>query len=251
MAGQISSPLTSTPRSSEAFPGADAAIAQYVQYDLPMLPETAISDRRATLLVTRFRRATEVKMKRRWAVGLLSAILLLSVVGKAQAKGEASIYLGRTYTKELLLNDMTTFGGTIGAFGGPLGFEFGLEYSPTSGVSLPSVDLGASIMNIMGNLVVQIPIGQFFPYGTIGYGVFIGRSDIDLPEEFLGTHGAFNFGFGGKIYFSEHVGIRLDYRRFAIQTGDDTPELRVPFTNIRIDTTPNLNRFMGGVTFRF
>jgi hypothetical protein len=104
----------------------------------------------------------------------------------------------------------------------------------------------------MGNLVVQIPIGDFYPYGTIGYGILIGRADDEsLPEEFLGNFGTLNFGFGAKIFFSESVGIRLDYRRFAVQTGDEPPDLTIPLTDIQIEASPDLNRFAGGVAFRF
>ena len=177
---------------------------------------------------------------------------LLSSANDARAEGQAFLFLGRTFTNQLLLEDMTTFGGTVGAYGSIIGFEFGLEYSPTKGFEVGALDFGASLTNIMGNLVVQIPIGDFYPYGTIGYGILMGRDSLDpLPEDFLGNFGAFNFGFGAKIFFSDHVGVRLDYRRFAVQTGDESPDLAIPFTNIQIEASPDLNRFAGGVAFRF
>ena len=176
----------------------------------------------------------------------------LSASDEARAEGQAFLFLGRTFASDLLLEDMTTFGGTIGAYGNVVGFELGLEYSPTKSFEVESVDLGASLTNVMGNLVVQIPIGDFYPYGTIGYGILIGRADDEsLPEEFLGNFGTLNFGFGAKIFFSESVGIRLDYRRFAVQTGDEPPDLTIPLTDIQIEASPDLNRFAGGVAFRF
>jgi hypothetical protein len=194
----------------------------------------------------------EVGMAKTCVMSIVLIVSVMSVAENASAKGEASIFIGRTYTSALLLENMTTFGGTVGAYGGVVGVEFGLEYSPVSGFQVPFVDFGASLLNVMGNLVLQIPIGEFYPYGTVGYGVLIGRADLEpVPEEFLGTFGTFNFGFGGKIYFSESVGIRLDYRRFAVQTGDEIPDLEIPFTGIQIEASPDLNRFLGGVTFRF
>ena len=193
-----------------------------------------------------------VGMKKTWMVSIVSTVTLLSFTGNAGAEGQAWFYLGRSYTDQFLLEDMTTFGGSIGAFGRIVGVEFALEYSPVKDFQVGALDFGASLTNVMGNLVVQIPIGDFYPYGTIGYGVLIGRANLDeLPEEFLGNFGTLNFGFGGKIFFSDHVGVRLDYRRFAVQTGDEAPDLTLPFTDIQIEASPDLNRLAGGVTFRF
>ena len=172
---------------------------------------------------------------RKWVVALVLLVSVMSLPETANAEGQASVYLGRTFTSALFLENMTTFGGTVGAYGGVVGFEFGLEYSPKSNFQVPFLDLGASLTNLMGNLVVQIPIGQFYPYGTIGYGVVIANAGSDVPRDFLGTNGAFNFGFGAKVFFSRSVGLRLDYRRFAIQTGDEDPDLGIPFTGIKIE----------------
>ena len=191
-------------------------------------------------------------MRRTASLIVVLMAALFSAPNEARAEGQASFFLGRTFTSQFLLEDMTTLGATVGAYSSIVGFELALEYSPSRGFEVGAVDFGASLTNIMGNFVVQIPIGDFYPYGTVGYGILIGRADLDpLPEEFLGNFGTLNFGFGGKIFFSEHVGIRLDYRRFAVQTGDEPPDLTIPFTDIEIEASPDLNRFSGGVAFRF
>ena len=191
-------------------------------------------------------------MRRASVLWILLTTVLLSADKEARAEGQAYFFLGRTYASQLLLEDMTTFGGTIGAYGSVVGFELGLEYSPTKSFQVPGSDLGASLTNVMGNFVVQIPIGDFYPYGTIGYGILIGRANDDsLPEDFLGNFGTLNFGFGAKVFFSDSVGVRVDYRRFAVQTGDEPPDLTIPFTGIEIEASPDLNRFSGGVAFRF
>ena len=187
----------------------------------------------------------------KWVIALVLLVSVMSLAETTHAEGQASIYIGRTFTSALFLENPTTFGGTVGAYSGVIGFEFGLEYSPTSNFQVPFLDLGASLTNVMGNLVVQIPIGEFYPYGTIGYGVVIANASADVPNEFLGTNGAINFGFGAKVFFSDSVGLRLDYRRFAINTGDEAADLGIPFTGIEIEASPDLNRFVGGVTFRF
>ena len=196
-------------------------------------------------------------MMRKWVLALAATISAMFFTGNAYAGGEASIYIGRTFTSSLFLENMTTFGGTVGTYSRVVGFEFGLEYSPKSNFQVPfldlgDLDLGVSLTNIMGNLVVQIPIGGFYPYATVGYGVIIASALSDAPDEHRGTNGAFNFGFGAKVFFSRSVGLRLDYRRFAIQTGrDEDPDFEIPFTGIKIYDTPDLSRFVGGVTFRF
>ena len=191
-------------------------------------------------------------MKKMGTLIVILTAALLSATEEARAEGQASFFVGRIFTNQLLLEDMTTFGGTVGAYGRIVGFEFGLEYAPAQGFEVGALDFGASLTNIMGNLVVQIPIGDFYPYGTIGYGILMGRASLDpLPGEFLGNFGTLNFGFGGKIFFSDHVGVRLDYRRFAVQTGDEPPDLAIPFTDIQIEASPDLNRFAGGIAFRF
>ena len=189
---------------------------------------------------------------RKWALALVLLVSVMWPPETADAEGQASVYLGRTFTSGLFLETLTTFGGTVGTYGGVVGFEFGLEYSPKASFQAPFQDVGASLTNLMGNLVVQIPIGQFYPYGTIGYGVVIGNGGLEVPDESAGAHNAaFNFGFGAKVFFSRSVGLRLDYRRFAIRTSDEDPDLGIPFTGIRIEASPDLNRFVGGVTFRF
>ncbi len=184
----------------------------------------------------------------------LTLLLCVFWVGasRAEAKGEASFMLGRTFVDELLLEDKTSFGATVGVFSRIVGFEFGFDYMPTSDFVVPGVDLGASVMNLTGNVVVQAPLGQFYPYGTVGYGAFFANASGDLAtDEFLGTYGAFNYGFGLKMYFSENVGVRVDYRRFAIQTDADDPSLDIPFPGDNINTEPDVDRFLVGVALRW
>jgi hypothetical protein len=45
------------------------------------------------------------------------------------------------------------------------------------------------------------------------------------------------------------VGIRVDYRRFAIQTDIDDPDLEIP--GIDINTEPDIDRFFVGVALRW
>ncbi|MGH9323608.1 MAG: porin family protein [Vicinamibacteria bacterium] len=177
---------------------------------------------------------------------------LLAYTSRADAKGEASFMIGKTYVDELLLKDKASFGATIGVFSKIVGFELGFDYMPTSDFNLPGVDLGASVLNLAGNVVLQAPIGQFYPYGTLGYGAFFANASGDLAtDEFLGTFGAFNYGLGVKLFFTDNVGVRVDYRRFAIQTDADDPDLVIPIVGDEISAEPDIDRFMIGVALRW
>ena len=172
--------------------------------------------------------------------------------GDAEASGEASFMLGRSFVSELLLDDKTSFGGTIGFFSAIVGFELGVDYMPTSDFVVPGVDLGASVANVAGNVVLQAPLDVIVPYGTIGYGAFFANASSGLSsEDFLGTFGAFNFGGGAKLYFTEHLGLRVDFRRFAIQTDQDDPNLEIPVAGERISVDPDVDRFFVGLAVRW
>lgn len=171
---------------------------------------------------------------------------------RTEASGEASLLIGRAFVGSLELRDRTSFGGTVGFFSHFVGFELGVDYMPTSDFQLPGIDLGASVANLTGNVVVQAPLDDIVPYGTVGYGAFFANASGDLDtSEFLGTYGAFNFGLGVKVYFAENVGLRIDYRRFAIQTDQDDPGLVIPVGGIAINSEPDVDRFMAGLALRW
>ncbi len=104
----------------------------------------------------------------------------------------------------------------------------------------------------MGNVVVQAPLGRFAPYGTMGYGALVTRAGIDpLSIGLSHTAGAWNYGLGAKVFLSKHVGLRVDYRRFAVTGAGQDAGVDLPLTDLRLNTTPDLSRFVGGVAFRF
>ena len=199
-----------------------------------------------------FLKENSVTMRMRTLALLAIPWVLWVSSSDAEASGEASLMLGRTFVEELRLQDKTSFGATIGVFSRIVGFELGFDYMPTSDFDIPGVDLGASVLNLAGNVVLQAPLGEFYPYGTLGYGAFFANASGDLAtDEFLGTFGAFNFGLGLKMFFHENVGIRVDYRRFAIQTDVDDPGLEIPIIGEEINAEPDVDRFLVGVALRW
>lgn len=192
------------------------------------------------------------KRSLRVAVPLLVLAVMVSPSDAAASSPEASLLFGRSYVGGLRLQDRASFGGTFGVFSPFVGFELGVDYTPTSDFTIPGVDLGSSVLNLAGNVVLQAPIGSFVPYGTVGYGGLFANASRGLEtDEFLGAFGAFNYGAGARFFFQNNVGIRIDYRRYAIQTDQDDPRLEIPLAGESIQTEPDLDRFFVGVVFRW
>lgn len=168
----------------------------------------------------------------------------------ASAEGQASLYYGRAGIDIVPVLSVDTFGGSVGFFAGAVGAELAVEHMPVGGLDLGIASLGASMTNLMGNFVVQVPIGRVQPYGTLGYGALYGRAGLDPFLTIGGVTGALNFGGGAKVFVTERVGVRFDYRRFVPRT-DGIPDVDLPLTDLTLSLDPNLDRFIGGVTFRF
>jgi opacity protein-like surface antigen len=110
-----------------------------------------------------------------------------------------------------------SFGVSAGAMGaGVIGGEVDFGYSPNF---FGEGTFGkTSLMNLMGNLIVGIPVGGqtgpgIRPYVTGGLGMV--RSEIDGPFDDDGiSNSDFAFSLGGGVmgYFNDHVGLRGDLR---------------------------------------
>jgi hypothetical protein len=179
-------------------------------------------------------------------------MLVFSTGATAFADGQASLYYGRAAIDLVPFTDFSTYGGSIGLFGSVVGAEMALEYSPISAFDLGVANLGASMTNVMGNVVLQIPVtANFQPYGTVGYGAFIGSAGLDPYFVARATIPALNFGGGAKFFFNESVGVRVDFRRFSLQAGDLLSDTQTPFGDVGLTIDPDIDRFTAGVAFRF
>jgi outer membrane protein with beta-barrel domain len=113
----------------------------------------------------------------------------------------------------------TTFGITAGGMGaGIIGGEIDFGYSP-SFFGDKEVFGANSIINLMGNVVVGVPVGGqrgpgIRPYVTAGLGLL--RTQIDggnLGNSKSSDNGlGWNAGAGVMGYFADHVGVRGDLR---------------------------------------
>jgi opacity protein-like surface antigen len=153
----------------------------------------------------------------------IQVLILTATVGllwspvPAAADVFVSPWVGTNFATEPA-DGRASFGVTAGGMGGGIiGGEVDFGYSPNyfgDGDTFGSNNL----MNLMGNLIVGIPIGGqrgagIRPYVTGGLGMI--RTSIDGP---FGDDGrsnndfAFNVGAGVMGFFNSHVGLRGDVR---------------------------------------
>lgn len=111
----------------------------------------------------------------------------------------------------------TSYGIAIGGLaGGVFGFEEDISYAPD--FFGKSDRFGEnSVLTLMSNLVVSIPLGPIRPYVTGGLGLMRTRVTFDLESMGSGVSQnalAYDVGGGVMILLPAHLGIRGDYRLF-------------------------------------
>jgi hypothetical protein len=152
------------------------------------------------------------------ALLVTGAMALVFAPIQARADGFVSPWIGSAFGSDIN-NGRTTFGVTAGAMGaGIVGGEVDFGYNPSFFGN--QNDFGNNtVINLMGNLIVGVPIGGQHgpgvrPYVTGGIGLL--RSQIDggtltnvsSSNNMLG----WNAGAGVMGYFAQHVGVRGDVR---------------------------------------
>jgi opacity protein-like surface antigen len=148
----------------------------------------------------------------------------------------------------------TVYGGSIGATGSVIGFEFDFGYSPNFyEVEDDFGELGSSgsVSTLMGNLLIGLPLGRVRPYGTFGAGLI--RSNLDVFDVFDDLDRSdFGISYGGGVmaFLTNNVGIRGDLRYFRSLQDDDLDD---DFPDPPDFDLGNFNfwRATAGVTFRF
>ena len=179
------------------------------------------------------------------------AAALVMAPMQARADGFVSPWIGSAFgggdgvsngvsTSELE-NSQTTFGITAGGMGaGIIGGEVDFGYSP-SFFGDKTLFGSNTVMNLMGNVIIGIPIGGqkgagIRPYFTGGLGLL--RTQIDggtLGNVSSSDNGlGWNLGGGVMGYFADHIGVRGDLRYMrgfneqdlGFDTGDNLRALR-------------------------
>ncbi len=184
---------------------------------------------------------------------LTGAIALVLAPTQARADGFVTPWIGSTFASNID-NGQTTFGVSAGGMGaGIIGGEFDFGYSP-SFFGTKSDFGNNTVMNLMGNVIIGIPIGGqhgagIRPYVVGGLGLIRSQIDGGTIANVSSSENMFGWDAGGGVmgYFTDHVGLRGDLRYLRA-----TSDLKTGVTNL-----PNLDgnalhfwRATIGVTFR-
>ena len=186
---------------------------------------------------------------------LLGTAALFVAPASASAQGYLTGFVGGNFggdsgvSLDQSIDDTSrlSFGGRLGALGGGIfGGEIDVGYTPDF-YGQGTVFDSSSVLTVMGNLVVGLPLGPVRPYFLGGIGLV--RRTLDYapggrPGNVTDSRAAYSLGGGVNFFVSGHVGINADLRYFRnFSTGNallDAP-----------DETFNFARGSVGVTFRF
>jgi opacity protein-like surface antigen len=192
----------------------------------------------------------------------LSAALLVCVglATEARADGFVSPFLavnfggdaGGTFNNNVRDRGRTTVGGNVGFMGGGI-FGLELDVAYTKNFYGEGAIVGDnSLLTVMPAVILGIPVGGqqgpgLRPYATAGVGMIRRTLNVSGFDVFDGSDLAYNLGFGVMGYFSDHVGLRADYKYFRNFEVDDASLTNIDFHR----GTFHFSRAGIGVLFRF
>ena len=192
-------------------------------------------------------------MTRRFGVAIASAFLLAFTAAPARADVVLSPFVGGLFGGDLP-DSKVAYGGSAAFMGaGVIGAEVEFTYSHdfiAETVTTPQVHHA----NVMGNLIVGIPIGgtngpSVRPYVVGGIGLFrtTAKSD-DFDDRITSNDFGFNLGGGVMMFFTDKVGLRGDLRYIQALRDENAGD------GFDVDLKPgDLNFWRGsiGLAFKF
>ncbi len=201
-------------------------------------------------------------MTMRSSLKALSAALLICVGCATEAR--ADVYVspfwavnfggdaGGTFNNNVNDRNRTTNGAAVGFMsGGILGIELDVAYTDKF-YGEGTVVGDNSLLTVMPALIVGIPVGGqrgpgVRPYATAGVGIIRRELSISGVDVFDGSDLAYSLGFGVMGYFSNHVGLRADYKFVRNFEVDEVSLTNIDFHQGAFD----FSRAAIGVLFRF
>lgn len=158
-------------------------------------------------------------MKLRLGISLAAALLIFSIATPARADVTLTPFVGALFNGNLPTSK-TTYGVSLAGMGaGIFGGEFDFSWAPNF-VEANAFHNSVTEANMMGNLIVGIPIGgthgaSIRPYAVGGVGLI---RATEKKSDFLDRIHTNDFGWdlGGGVLgtVNTHVGIRGDLRYF-------------------------------------
>jgi len=193
---------------------------------------------------------------------VLFGAVLAALPASARADGYVAPFIGANFGGEtgrplnVSVKDRNhlTYGGTLGFMGGGVfGVELDFSYTKNFYPTTVAQDGSNNLVTFMPALVLGVPLGGqkgggVRPFGLAGIGlvkrdVDFGGSFPDVSENDL----AYSLGGGVMGFFSDHIGVRGEYRYTRNFSVDD-----LGLTNIDLERgTFNYSRVTGAVVFRF
>ena len=150
---------------------------------------------------------------------------------QARADGFVAPWVGSAFGSNIK-NGQTTFGVSAGAMGaGIIGGEADFGWSP-SFFGTQSDFGNNTVMSLMGNLILGVPVGGqhgagIRPYVVGGVGLIRSQIDGGTLARVSSSTNMFGWDAGGGVmgYFSNHIGLRGDVR-YLRATSDLTTNVR-------------------------
>jgi hypothetical protein len=160
---------------------------------------------------------------------LFATIALVSAPAPARADGWVSPFVGTNFGNNSG-DGRVNVGVNAGGMGaGIIGAELDFGYAPSFFGNAGK--FGSNyVMDLMGNLIVGVPVGGTHgkgvrPYATVGAGLIrsqitggVGNSIVEVADNEVGL----NAGAGVMGFLSQHVGLRGDVRYFRNLSGNST-----------------------------
>jgi opacity protein-like surface antigen len=189
-------------------------------------------------------------MKLRWLFSTVTVLVLLP--GLAHADGWVAPHIGvnfggdsgDTFSSAVQNQSDVTYGVALGGMsGGVLGTELDLGYTPKA-FGADSLVESSHLFTLMGNLLIGVPVGGHRGAGVRPYfaaGVGLIRRNVTFGDVVDGLSTSdFGYDLGGGLmgFFSDHVGVRGDYRYFRNFKKEEDEFLglgRGPFSFSRFD----------------
>lgn len=127
----------------------------------------------------------------------------------------------------------TSYGASLGhIFGGLFGFEEDFGYAPDFFGESTNVT-NNSVMTLMSNVVVALPLPVFRPYVGGGVGLMRTHSGLDVTSVEVNNN-AFGYDVGGglMILLPAHLGVRFDYRYLRSSSDTTIAGVTLPFADL-------------------
>lgn len=183
---------------------------------------------------------------------LASAAALVLAPMQARADGFVTPWVGSAFGSNIK-NGQTTVGVSAGGMGaGIIGGEADFGWSP-SFFGTKSDFGNNTVMNLMGNLIIGVPIGGqhgagIRPYVVGGAGLIRSQIDGGTIARVSSSNNMFGWDAGGGVmgYFSDHVGLRGDVRYLRAISDLTTNVSSIDFNGDKL----HFWRATVGVTFR-